>query len=224
MSNITYVILACYPDRGMKSYGSKGLMIFNKKKLFEYQISAIQKLNKTDDYEIIIICNFDYQKIIKAVGNKVNVIQLDSEKNPIHQACCASKNSRILFLDYGLIFNKKALSDIELSDQSEILCTNAKNNNLEVGCVIGQYGIEHLFLGLDSHKFCNLFYICDNDYEKIIANNSYHAYNLLYFEIINQLISTGSRVTARHTNNKNFFYFNSMRQKNGINKFIKTNC
>lgn len=223
MNSISYIILACYPDKGMKSYGSKGLMVFDHKKLFEYQISIIEQYNKNKNYEIIILSNFDSHKIFKSMNDAVNVVELDPQKNPIHYGCQISKNSRVLFVDYGLIFNKKALSEIKFSNNSEILCGTNKSNSLDVGCVVVENSVEHLFFGLDEHKFCNMFYICEQDYEKIIANSVNHAYNLLYFEIINNLISTGSRISARYTNNKNFVYFNNMRQKNGINKFIKTN-
>lgn len=224
MNNISYIILACYPDKGMKSHGSKGLMVFNQEKLFDHQINIIEQQSKNKNYEIIILSNFDVHKIIKNINRrKVRVVELENNKNPIHFGCSIAQNSKILFIDYGLVFNKKALSEIRLSNTSEILCSRDKRNNLEVGCVITTKGVEHLFFGVDEYKFCNMFYICESDYEKIIANTGCHAYNLLYFEIINFLISDGSPVFARYTDNKNFVYFNHMRQKNGINKFIKTN-
>ena len=54
MKHITYVILACYADKGMKSLGSKGLMVFQNKKLLEQmtlQKAAQKAQNKRDRQE-----------------------------------------------------------------------------------------------------------------------------------------------------------------------------
>jgi hypothetical protein len=222
-ADISYVILACYADKGMKSYGSKGLIVFNQYRLFDYQINTINKYHQSKNHEIIILCNFDTAKIIKTMNGKARIEPLDENTNPIYHGCSIAKNKKIVFIDYGLVFNKYCLSEIDFSGESQVLCCKKDTDKLEIGCVTKDENVEHMFFGVQHNKFCNLFYICEHDKDMILTNKQYHAYNLLYFEIINYLVSNGSTVKSRITNNKNFTFFNNMRQKNGINKFIKSN-
>ncbi len=214
MNDVYYIIIACYPDKGMKSYGSKGLIKFENKSLLDHQISWIKKYSKN---KIIIIADFDIQKLHKHFDSQIQII--DSEqKNPIGVCCRKFTDKKLCFIDYGCVFDKKVLCNLGC-ETSEIVCSKAttKNTNLDVGCTINNGYIENMFLDLPNNKFCNIFTISKNDSEvisKCLTNN-----NLLYFEIINLLIDSGSKVKPVYLDN--FLYFNNMRQKNAINKFIK---
>lgn len=214
MNDISYVIIACYPDKGMKSHGSKGLIKFENKSLLDHQISWIKKYSNQD---IIIIADFDIQKLHKHFDNTVQVINSE-QKNPIGVCCEKFDDKKLCFIDYGCIFDKKILSSLKC-ETSEIVCIkkNTKNTNLDVGCTINDGYIENMFLDLPNNKFCNIFTIAQND-AKIIRNTLKNN-NLLYFEIINLLIDSGSKIKPVYLDN--FLYFNNMRQKNAINKFIK---
>lgn len=217
MSDISYVIIACYPDKGMKSYGSKSLIDFNKKKLLQYQIDCLSS-SKHNNYEIIVISDFEIHKIQKNFG-KIRVVSL-SDKNPIYLGCQLSKYSQTIFIDYGCLFSKNLINDIKKT--SSVICSKVqKNSSLDVGCLIRNRFLEHIFFDLPDNKFCNMFSISEIDKEKILQNSDLGYFNLLSFEIINKLIESGSIFDVKIANQEDFIFFNHMRQKNAINKFIK---
>lgn len=219
MNNISYVILACHPDKGMKSYGSKSLMVFNNKKLLEHQINTIHNFNKKHNYEIVVVSSFETHKLQKIV-NDVKI--LDTEDcNPIIKACKNVKYNNILFIDYGCVINQQTLYEINLDYPFVVCMKNSKNTNLDIGCIIDNNTIANIFFDLPENKFCNMFYITKDYINKLIKNKYYHKKNLLYFEIINMLISSGSIFKPAYIDSNNYIYFNNMRQKNVINKFIQ---
>lgn len=216
-ADISYIIIACYPDKGMKSYGSKSLIDFNKKKLLQYQIDCIAK-GGHNNYEIIVISDFEIQKIQK-IFDKVEVVPL-SNNNPIYLGCKLSKYPQTVFIDYGCLFSKNILN--EITKTSCIICSkSSKNSSLDVGCLIKNRFLEHIFFDISDNKFCNMFSISPNDKKKILQADDLGYFNLLSFEIINKLIDTGSAFDAKFAGPQDFLYFNNMRQKNAVNKFIK---
>lgn len=215
MNEICYIIIACYPDKGMKSYGSKGLIKFDNKSLLDHQITWIKKHTQKN---IFIVADFDIQKLQKHFDN-TTIKVIDSEnKNPIVLCCDKFIGKRLCFIDYGCVFDQKILSSLKC-ETTEIVCSQKlyKDNNLDVGCTISGGYIENMFIDLPNNKFCNIFTISPQDTKKISSRNI--TQNLLYFEIINLLIDNGSKVKPIYLDN--FLYFNNMRQKNAINKFIK---
>lgn len=214
MNDICYIIIACYPDKGMKSHGSKGLIKFENKSLLEHQIGWIKKYNPNS---ISIIADFDIQKLQKHFSNTIEIID-SNQKNPIGVCCEKFPNKKLCFIDYGCVFDMNILSFLT-GESSQIVCSKGslKNNNLDVGCTINNGYIDNMFLDLPNNKFCNMFVIEQKDGQKI--KNMLTNDNLLYFEIINLLIDSGSKIKPVYLDN--FLYFNNMRQKNAINKFIK---
>lgn len=219
MIGTSYIIIACYPDKGMKSYGSKSLIEFNKKKLLQYQIDTIKKDQQSKTYEIIVISDFDTIKLQKHFDNQVRIIQLE-DYNPIYLACEHSKYSHVVFIDYGCLFEYKILKP--LLKNSTVVCSKyTKVPNLEIGCISNEHLVKHMFFDLPDHKFCNIFSLCQQDKNKILQNSRLSYFNLLSFEIINTLIESGSCFRIHNIQNENFLYFNHMRQKNAANKFVK---
>lgn len=225
MNNISYVIIACYIDKGMKSKGSKCLIEFNNTKLLDYQIYQILKNHKgNDNFEIIVISDLEYGKILKQFSNKASIIQYEKNKNPIAQACLAAKYKNIFFIDYGCVFTKNVVNKFD-TNESFIFCIKANSNmpRKEVGAIINQdnFLIEHMFLDLHDNYFTNIFFLTEQDTNKIIVKKQNHRFNLLYFEIINNLVASGSNIKNKYVACNDYIYFNSMGQKNGITKFIK---
>lgn len=220
MTIATYVILACYPDKGMKSLGSKSLMMFHNKKLLDHQISWIKKATNANR-EIIIVCDFDYPKIYKLFNSRAKVIEV-KEFNPVYTACVNSKNQNICFIDYGCMFTPDILKQLEDTQTSRII-TMKNNKDLDVGCICDDNKIEHMFFDLPENKFCNIFYLKEKEIEAIKTYDFFKRKNLLYFEIINRLIENEYVINKKQVSLKDFIYFNNTRQKNGISKFIKKN-
>lgn len=220
MKNITYVILACYTDKGMKSLGSKGLMIFQNKKLLEHQIAWIKKSTKLQ-HEIVIVCDFEYQKIYKIFNSEARVVEI-KQFNPIYTGCMNSQDHGICFIDYGCMFKPEILTKLEDAKTSKIF-TLKDSNDLDVGCICDDDKIEHMYLDLPENKFCNMFYLKEQETKMIKNEDFFKRKNLLYFEIINKLIENNSIFNRQQVPLKDFIYFNNTRQKNGISKFIKKN-
>lgn len=219
MSSISYIIVACYPDKGMKSYGSKSLLEFNKKKLLQYQIDSIRQDQSSKPYEIIVISDFDTVKLQKYFDNQVKIIALESY-NPIYTGSLHSKYQHLVFIDYGCLFDHKILR--LLTKHSAVVCAKQnKTQNLDIGCIINEKLVKHMFFDLPEHKFCNMFCLCETDKNKILQNPKLSYFNLLSFEIINTLIESGSCFDIHNINTESFLYFNNMRQKNAANKFVK---
>jgi hypothetical protein len=218
MNNRYYIIVACYPDKGMKSCGSKGLLSFNNKKLIEHQISWIKAISKNN--KVVVVADFDYAKIHKLLIEYGIEVLHNCNNNPILECCNNMPDGDLCFIDYGCVFNPKILSNLSF-DISEVLCIREPNqsNNLDIGCTITDDYIEYMFFDLPKNSFTNVFTITQADRNKIKSINDLHD-NLLYFEILNILIKYESVIRPKFIAN-NFIYFNHMRQKNAINKFIK---
>jgi hypothetical protein len=80
-----------------------------------------------------------------------------------------------------------------------------------------------MYLDLPEDKFCNIFYLKEQEIKIIKNEDFFKRKNLLYFEIINKLIENNSIFNKQQVSLKDFIYFNNTRQKNGISKFIKKN-
>lgn len=217
MIDCEFIIVACQPDKGMKSHGSKGMLSFNNKRLFDHQINWIKNISDN----INIIADFDFNKVSK-LKSKVNVIDAEGY-NPILKCCQKFNNKHLCFIDYGCVFSYNILNKLTFKN-TEIICIQdaTPKNNLDIGCTITNDYIEYMFFDLPKNKFCNIVMIHKKDCEYINTNIDNMNNNLLSFEIINRIIQNGSVVKPVFIRN-NFLYFNNMRQKNAINRFIKKN-
>jgi len=223
---ITYAILACYVDKGMRSKGSKSLIEFDKKKLLEYQLDRINSANKRNktEYEILLVSNFQFAKIKKNFSDQINVIEMEQDTNPVATVCKKSKYDTILFIDYGCVYTKQIIKNITQKDNALIVTTNQNNNNnLEVGvfCENKNHNVRHLFYGIEKNKFTNMFLLNKTSKHKLLSDKKTHRKNLMYFEILNYLIEKGVDIENYSLEKDSFVYFNNVRQTNGISKFIK---
>lgn len=226
MNGITYAIIACNIDKGMKSCGSKTLIQFDKQTLLDYQINQIKAGHKKKiPYEIILITNFEFNKISKTFGSKIIVYHLDDNKNPIIQTCNISKFKTIFFIDYGCVYTKETISEVSQLNNSYILTTKDKNNTLDIGVSINydNGNAQYLFFDLTNDKFSNMFILQEYDTNKIMSAKKLSQKNLMYFEILNYLLDNGTKILNHCVKNKTFIYFNNVRQKNAISKFIRIN-
>jgi hypothetical protein len=225
LSSITYAIMGCNIDKGMKSKGSKSLIEFNKKKLLDYQIDQINLVHKNIniDYEIIIITNFEHSKIKKIYSNKLSIYKLETDKNIVIKACEIAKYKNIFFIDCGCVFESESIIKVIKGSKSSVIGSKSSNDNLDIGISTDKSDIIHsLFFKLSENKFSNMFFLCEDHIKYLLGNKKLHQNNLMYFEIINSVIdSQVGKIYYHHIKNNLFIYFSNTRQKNGISKFIK---
>jgi hypothetical protein len=203
-------------------------MEFNKKKLLEYQIEQILLGHDQNiPYEILVVTNFETTKILKYFNDKATVVELENKINPVAKVCIESKYSSILFIDYGCIYSYKIIRSISSRDISSVATSKyTKSNQLDIGITINNSDntIHHLFFDIpNSVKFANMFYLLSDSVDKIKNNINLQRYNLMYFEILNHLINMGDNIYNTSITDNLFIFFNNMRQKNAITKFIKQN-
>lgn len=225
LKGITYAIMGCGIDKGMKSKGSKSLIEFNKQKLLDYQINQIYLAhqNININYEIIYITNFEYLKIEKLFKHKIDVYELENNKNPVIKACGLSKYGNIFFIDYGCVFEQSTLVKSIIKSQSTIFGSKTVNQNLDIGILSEKPDVvKSLFFDLSDDKFANMFFLCEHHVQHILNNKNLYRNNLMYFEILNSIIDEQSKnIYYKSIKNTLFIYFTNKRQKNGISKFIK---
>lgn len=223
--NITYAILASNIDKGMKSKGSKGLIEINNKRIFEHQINNIisAQPSKHTDYEILIITSFEKEKIEKCVGNKAKVFSQKKSKNTVACACEFSVYDNVFFIDYGCLYSTKFIQNFLNFTKPFIVISKNKKNKLPIGIACEKNYVENMFFDLSNNLFANMFLLNKNQKTIINNNKKLHRKNLLEFEIINSLIETGEKINYFQASNSDYIYFNNMRQKNEISKFLKKN-
>jgi choline kinase len=221
----TYVILACNIDKGMKSKGSKGLIEINNNKIFDYQINNIMLAykNKSISYEIIIITNFEKEKTEKYIADKARVFGPKKNKNTIVSACELAKYDNIFFIDYGCLYSTSFIKKFTKPTNPFILISKDKRNKLEIGVLCNKTSVENMFFDLSNKLFANIFLLNKKQKSIIINNKQLHRKNLLEFEVLNSLIDYGEVLNYVQTSNEEYIYFNNMRQKNEISKFLKKN-
>jgi hypothetical protein len=219
----TFIILSFSQDKGMKSKGPKGLIEINNKKIFDYQIKSIflsQKQLK-EEYEILILTNFACDKIYKIMNEKAIIHCIDEEKNPIAEGFSLASSNDVFFIDHGCVFSPEVIKKCMKNNLPTII--SAKNKNLDIGIVCEKFkkNVQHMFFDLSAKKFANMFYL-QKKQKKIIENNkNLQQKNLMYFEIINYLIEKKEVINEYVVDSGEFMYFNNMRQKNELSKFIK---
>jgi choline kinase len=223
--NITYAIIACNIDKGMKSKGSKGLIEINNRKIFDYQINNIILANKNKpiNYEIIIITSFEKEKTEKYLSNRAAVYSPKKNKNTIISACEIAKYDNIFFIDYGCLYSVSFINKFATIKKPFIVISKDKKNKLEISVSCNQHFVENMFFDLSNKLFTNIFLLNQRQKSIIVNNKQLHRKNLLEFEILNTLIDSGEVIGYFQANNDEYLYFNNMRQKNEISRFFKKN-
>lgn len=137
---ITIILLCDLPGYRMKSYGPVSLINIKKKFLIDIQIEAIKKA--FDNFEIIICCGFDGEKICKHVRSKYEDFNIRIVENQFFNSSNSCEgvrlsinntlNNKILICDGGLLINKKILSLFDKNKNCTII-QNDQSDNFEIG-------------------------------------------------------------------------------------------
>lgn len=155
---VTVVLLSEKAGYRMKSYGPTPLLKIGGRLLIDLQIDAIKSVFR--NFELIICCGFDSEKIIKHIRSKYQRDNIRVVENQLHQHsnCCESmrlslnntSNNRVLVCNGSLIFNKDLLTLVDYK-QSHIISANPDSNSLEIGFTANNEGVlENLSYGIEN--------------------------------------------------------------------------
>jgi hypothetical protein len=140
-SLITVILLCDLPGYRMKSYGPTSLIdITPRKKLIDFQIDAIKKVFL--NFEIILCCGFDCEKMCKYVREKyssINIRIVENQAFGSSNSCESARlcinntnNDNILILDGNLLFNQKTIKLIPIN-QTCVVIENKELESFDIG-------------------------------------------------------------------------------------------
>jgi len=155
---VTVVLLSEKAGYRMKSYGPTPLLKIGGQLLIDLQIESIKRVFR--NFELIICCGFDAEKIIKHVRSNYNNENIRIVENQLHQHsnCCESvrlclnntSNSKVLISNGSLIFNKEFLTLVNYK-RSHIISASPESTSLEIGFTANNNGsLENLSYGIEN--------------------------------------------------------------------------
>lgn len=224
-NNLTVIILASMPDKGMKSLGNKSLMKLDSKSIIDYQIKHIQKAYK--NCNIIIVCGFESKKFIRLIDHKKNVFVIEHD---IDEYTNFGKSLRVSVLNNPIIdgdvivINSNVIvgSDLisKLAYNQSFLLIN-KNSKFEspIGCTYNDDEIEYIFYDL-RNKICEFIYLNQHDVQVLKTVLCEDTDNKYLFEIINLCISKGIKLTPIVMNTDSIVLYDSVNKIKKIKKIL----
>lgn len=196
----TIILLCDTPGYRMKSYGPPSLLqIHGEKRLIDIQIECIKK--HFVNFEIILCCGFDVEKICKYIRSKyknvnIRVVenQLFNESNScetVRLALNNTNNDKVFIFDGNLWFPQEIFGQHDYNT-SMILVEKKQNDGFEVGVNINEKNyVEHFSFGA-KHFWSEVCYLSNNEVidslRKILANPDYK--HKFIFEALNELLNT----------------------------------
>lgn len=202
----TIILLCDTPGYRMKSYGPPSLLqIHGEKKLIDIQIECIKKYFA--NFEIILCCGFDSDKICKYIKSKYKNInirivenQLFNDSNScetVRLALNNTNNDKLFILDGNLWFSQEIFDQHDYNN-SMVLIEKKQTDGFEIGVNINEKNnVEHFSFGA-KHLWSEICYLSSHDIidnlRKILCNPDYK--NKFIFEALNELLNTRFDIVA----------------------------
>ena len=200
---VTVILLSENSGYRMKSYGPTPLLRLGGTTLLDTQISAIKSVFR--NFELILCCGFDSEKIVKHVRDKYNKDNIRIVENQVYQnsnGCESARlclnntvNDKILLCDGSLMINKELLSLIN-PECSHIISSTGASKNLEVGFTANARGnVENFSYGIENTWSESVFLNNEEVIESfrgIVSAVDYK--NKFIFEALNQLANTKHQI------------------------------
>lgn len=192
----TFIILADTPGYRMKSYGPTSLISFKDKKLIDIQIQSIA--NHFKNFEIILCCGFEIDKVYKHIRNNYDTINIRLVENQLYNnsnMCESARislnnttNSMVYILDGNLILTDELFSD--RINESYVYIQDNSYENFEVGININENDdIEYFSYG-GIKPWSEILFLHSKEmvdsFRKIVSNVEFK--NKFIFEALNDLI------------------------------------
>lgn len=214
------ILLQHEQTKGMKSFGSKGLLKIKVNSkidiVINHQLNQISQ-GLGDFSQLVIVVGFDKEKLLKKVipENKNVTIVDNHEYKSFNQSYAMmlglqkiNNNYPTLILDSGVILQKPLHINKQELDNN-IVFINTKTKEFDVGCTTEGSNIEYMFYDLNP-KWVNMFFVAPQNKKEIENLASLHK-NSNIFEIINYSLKTCP--TRTHSVDGNVYYIKNQKHK-----------
>lgn len=182
------IIPAAGMGRRMKIYGPKSLIAINKKHtILSKQLMSINACFRRN--ETFLVGGFEHNKLPHIGGIKLLYNPEYERTNVLHSINIALKkikNNKVIIIYGDLVFNKACLN-LPFYKESAIVVSNTMKDE-EVGCVVQDGKLEHMFYGLPN-KWSQIAFFTGKELELL----RHIAHNKMWFgfEAINEIITHG---------------------------------
>lgn len=223
-NNLTVVLLASMPDKGMKSLGNKSLIKLDTKTILDYQLYHIQKVYR--HCNILVVCGFESKRFAKALDTKKNISfiehDLDEYTNlgrSLREALLSiDENNSIVFINSNVIIPYDTMNELVYDTSFVVVNTNNKFDS-PIGCTFDKNKIEYIFYDL-KYKVCEFFYIHHNDVKILKSILSEKTDNQYMFELINQCIGLGMHISPNILNTDKILFYDNITKIKKIKKVL----
>lgn len=224
---ISILILATLPDSGIKSLGSKSLLLYKNKYIIEYQLDTIKQSLKGIEHDITIMSGFDSNRLYKTLdpiisGRNIKIIKQNSDGlnfcGSFIQGIEHTKHDNIISINYGSVFKPSIISSLIQQRNTNLVGVSKDhtvNNNLNTGCYFEKNNeVLNIFFNLGEYKYLDMNYWSSDTIRYIRSNHSRlnnNFKNRFMFEIINYLIDNNHTFKAQHTKISDFVFVDSLK-------------
>jgi len=220
--NLSFILIASMPTKGMKSMGNVTLLPLNKRySILEKHIHNISSVFPTA--EIVVVGGFENKKMYKLLNKYKNIKYVyhtvksySNETQSLYEGIKKCKNTKCIALNANCVTHKNFWNKLKHRTKKSIVILNSnKNFNGNVGATIKGKEINYIFFGLP-HKITNIYILQKNHMEYFINNYCEQWISKYLFETIN-ILCKYDPMYYENTNN-NIFIINNIKDYNKITK------
>jgi choline kinase len=223
------IILLCEKaGKRMKSYGPTPLVEIAGRRLIDLQIESIKAVFK--DFEIILACGFESEKIIKYVRKNYPSINIRIVENQVyhHSNCCESlrlcinniSNDMILVLSGDLLFHPSSIQDM-LNTKGCVLFQDGESSpNLEIGIISKDDSkLLSLHYGLSDKAWSEICLLKGREIIEVLRGtiSSIEYKNRLVFEALNSMTDQRHGLVVVKNRGPNVIKINNIKTLREVN-------
>ena len=229
-SGLASIVLLCdKAGKRMKSYGPTPLVEIAGRKLIDLQIESIRAVFR--DFEIIIACGFESEKIIRYVRKHYANINIRIVENQVyhHSNCCESlrlcinniSNDLILVISGDLLFHPSSLQNM-LETQGCVLFQDSESSpNLEIGIIAKENKkLLSLHYGLSNKAWSEMCLLKGREIIEGLRStiSSIEYKNRLVFEALNSMVDQRHGLVAVKNSGPNVIKINNILTLREVNR------
>jgi NDP-sugar pyrophosphorylase family protein len=225
---VSVVLLCEKAGKRMKSYGPTPLVEIAGRKLIDLQIESIRAVFR--DFEIIIACGFESEKIIKYVRKNYSSISIRVVENQVyhHSNCCESlrlcinniSNDTILVMSGDLLFHPSSIKDMAKTKGCVLFQDGESSSNLEIGIISKEdEKLLSLHYGLSDKSWSEMCLLKGRETIEVLRGtiSSIDYKNRLVFEALNSMADQRQGLVVVKNNGPKVIKINNIKTLREIN-------